>query len=113
MPASIPRVAWRARKRDGVAHIGKTGDISERALEPQPETRVWHRAVAAQIAVPGVVLLVDAALHHARVQHLEPLLALAAADDLTDPWCEHVHGGDGAPVVVHSHVERFDVLRVV
>jgi hypothetical protein len=43
-----------------------------------------HRAVAARIAVPGVVLAVDAALGHAAVQYFEPLLALAAADDLAD-----------------------------
>jgi hypothetical protein len=29
--------------------------------------------------------LVDAALRHAPIQHFEPLLALAAADDLADP----------------------------
>src|SRR5262245_63026385 len=84
---SIPRVAWRARKRDGVAHVGKTGDIGQRALEAEAETRVRHRAVATQIAVPGVMLLIDAAFRHARVQHLEPLLALAAADDLANPGC--------------------------
>jgi hypothetical protein len=44
-----------------------------------------HRAVAAQTAVPGVVLAVDAALGHIAAQYLEPLLGLAAADDLADP----------------------------
>jgi hypothetical protein len=52
------------------------------------------------------VLLVDAAVRHAPVQHLEPLLALAAADDLADPWCEHVHRRDPPAVVVQPHVER-------
>jgi len=46
--------------------------------EAEAEAGVRHRAIAAQIAVPGVVLLVDAALQHVAVQHLEPLLALAA-----------------------------------
>ena len=50
--------------------------------EAEPGMR--HRAVAPQIAVPGVVLLVDAALGHGAVQDIEPLLALAAADDLAD-----------------------------
>jgi hypothetical protein len=36
---------------------------------------VRHGAVAAQVAVPGVVLAVDAALGHAPVQDLEPLRA--------------------------------------
>src|SRR5262245_44561311 len=43
-----------------------------------------HGAVAAQVAVPGVMLPVDAVLGHARVEHVEALLALAAADDLAD-----------------------------
>src|SRR5262249_24585620 len=80
--ALIPRVSGRSRERDRIAHVGKPGDVGEGALEAQPEARVRHRAIAAQVPVPGVVLLVDAALRHARVQHLEPLLALAAADDL-------------------------------
>jgi len=37
----------------------------------------------------GVVLLVDAALGHAAVQHVEPLLAPAAAGDLGDPRRQH------------------------
>jgi hypothetical protein len=47
------------------------------------------------------------------MRHLEPLLALAAADDLADAGGEHVHGRDGPAVVVLAHVERLDVLRVV
>jgi hypothetical protein len=62
----------RPRKRDRVAHVGKTGDAGKRAFEA--EAGVRHGAVAAQVAVPGVVLLVDAAFHHARVQDVEPLL---------------------------------------
>src|SRR5262245_42485682 len=73
--ALIACVAGRARERDGVAHVGEAGDVGQRALEAEPEARMRHRAVAAQVAVPGVVLLVDAALRHARIQHLEPLLA--------------------------------------
>src|SRR5260370_40407814 len=113
LPASIPRIPRRPRERDRVAHVGQPRDIGERALEPQAEARVGHGAVAAEIAVPGVVLLVDAALRHAGVQHIEPLLALAAADDLADPGRQHVHGGDRAAVVVDAHVERLDVLGIV
>src|ERR1700730_6474670 len=84
MPPLIARVARRARKRNRVAHVGKAGDISERALEAEPEPRMRHGAVAAQIAIPAIVLLVDAALRHARVQDVEALFALAAADDFAD-----------------------------
>jgi hypothetical protein len=52
-------------------------------------------------------------LVHARVEHVEALLALAAADDLADAGRQHVHRGDGAAVVVLPHVERLDVLGVV
>ena len=48
----------------------------------------------------GEVFLVDVALRHTRIQHLEPLLALAAADDLADPRGQHVHCPDRAAVVV-------------
>ena len=65
--ASIPRVARGARERDGVAHIRETGDIGEGALKPEAEPGVRHRAIAAQIAVPGVLVPVDAALRHAAV----------------------------------------------
>jgi hypothetical protein len=53
-----------------------------------------------------VVLLVDAALGHALVQYLRPLLALAAADDLADPWCQHVHRRDRPAVAVLAGTRR-------
>ena len=114
--ASIPRVAGGAREGDGVADVGEAGDVGEGATgrsRGEAEAGVRHRAVAAQIAVPGVVLPVDGALGHAAVQYVEPLLALAAADDLADPGRQHVHRGDRSAVVVHPHVERLDVLPVI
>src|SRR5215472_9830595 len=78
--ASIPGVTGRAGEGDGVAHIGEAGDVGEGALEAEAEAGVRHRAVAPQIAVPGVLVLVDAALGHGLVQDVEPLFALAAAD---------------------------------
>ena len=52
-------------------------------------------------------------LFHARIQHLQALLPLAAADDLADARGQHIHGRHGALVVVQAHVEGLDVLRVV
>ena len=72
-----------------------------------------HGAVTAEIAIPFVVLARIMQRRHARIEHIEPLLALAAADDLADAGREHVHRGDGAAVVVDAHVERLDVLGVV
>jgi hypothetical protein len=57
------------------AHVGQAGDAGEGALEAEAEAGIRHRAVAVEVAVPGVVLAVDAALGHAPVQYLEPLLA--------------------------------------
>src|SRR5262249_3427958 len=57
--ASIPRIPRRPRKRDRVAYIGQPRDIRQRPLKAQTEACVRHGAVAAQVAVPGVVLLVD------------------------------------------------------
>src|SRR5437016_3069734 len=63
---SVPRVAGGARKGDRVAHIGEPGRIGDGALKAEPEPGMRHRAVASEIAVPAVMLLVDAALRHAR-----------------------------------------------
>jgi uncharacterized protein YbaA (DUF1428 family) len=65
--------------------------------------------------VDGFVLAVPLPIQLARaetrsacapVQHFKPLLALAAADDLADPGCEHVHRCDGPAVVVEPHIDR-------
>ncbi len=47
------------------------------------------------------------------VEHVETLLALAAADDLADAGDEAVRRRDGLAVVVHAHVESLDVLGVI
>src|SRR6266481_965633 len=68
---SIPRVAGGSREGDGVAHISEAGDVGEGALEAEAEAGMRHRAIAAQIAVPGVALFVDVALRHARLSTLD------------------------------------------
>src|SRR3984893_1881120 len=108
---SMPRVAGGSREGDCVADVGEAGDVGEGTLEAEAEAGVRHRAVAPEIAVPGVVLLVDAALGHIAVQYVETLLALAAADDLADPRRQYVHCRDRAAVVVEAHVEGLDSLR--
>src|SRR5580692_2968923 len=61
---SIPRVSRGSREGDRVADVGEAGDVGEGALEAEAEAGVRHRAVAAQVAVPRVVLAVYAALGH-------------------------------------------------
>ena len=77
-----------SRERDRVAYVGEAGHIGERALEAEAKARVRHGAIAAQIAVPAVILLVEADLGDALVEYVESLLALAAADDLADPGAD-------------------------
>ena len=86
---------------------------STRALQAQAEAGVRHRAVAAQVEVPPVAFRIEALLLHPLFQHVEPLLALAAADDLADAGHQHVHGPHRLAVVVDAHVEGLDGPRVV
>src|SRR5512132_3180148 len=102
----VTRMAGGPREGDHIADVGETGHIGDGALETEPEPRVRHGAVAAQVAVPGVGRGIEAHGHDALVEHLQPLLALRAADDLADAGGEHVHGGHRLVVLVHPHVER-------
>ena len=70
-------------------------------------------AVLAQVAVPPVVLRVHAQLLDAGLQHLQPLLALGAADELADAGDQAVGGGHRLAVVVLAHIEGLDLLGVV
>src|SRR5688500_1689905 len=88
----LARCAW---ERDHVANVLDTRRVDDRALEAETEARVWHRAVATEIAIPPVVGRVQAHLADAPVEHVEALFALRAADDLADARRENVHRSDG------------------
>src|SRR5512144_3124541 len=94
------RRARYARIRNRIADIRQPADIDDEALEAQAEARVRHRAVAAEVAIPLVVRGIELELPHARIEHVEALLALRAADDLADARREYIHRGDGLAVVV-------------
>ena len=70
-------------------------------------------AEAAQIAIPPVIFLVQTHFGHALIEYLEALFTLGTADDLADPGGQYVHGGNSLAVIVETHVEGFDVFRVV
>ena len=76
-----------------------------------------HRAVAAQVQIPPVGLLVEVVERHALAELVEPLLALAATDNLPDAGHEQIHRGHGLAVgratVGLAHVEGFDRPRIV
>src|SRR5690606_28009671 len=78
--ASELRIPRRARVGDRVADVGPPAHVHRRPLETQAEARVGHAAVAAEVAVPAVVRGIQAELRHARVEHVQPLLAPRAAD---------------------------------
>src|SRR6202043_4016521 len=59
---SVTRISRRARKRNDIAHVGKPCRISDGALETETESRMRHGAIAAQIAIPAVVFLVELGL---------------------------------------------------
>src|SRR5690606_2084265 len=76
------RRTGRARIGDRIADVGQPAHVHHQPFEAEAEAGMRHRAVAAEVAVPAVMRRVQAELGHARVQHVQPLLALAAADDL-------------------------------
>ena len=96
-----------------VADVAHAREVHHHALEAEAEARVAAGAVAAQVAVPPVVGGIHAKLHDAALEHIETLLALAAADDLADAGHKAVRRGDSFAVVVQAHIERLDLLGII
>ena len=69
--------------------------------------------VFTKIQIEFIILSVKTKLFHAGYQLIVIVLTLAAADDLSDARNETVHGSDRLVVLVHLHVERLDLLRIV
>src|SRR5690606_8021228 len=109
-----------AGEGEDVADVLHAGDEEDEAFEAEAEAGVGDGAVPAQVAVPPVVLLVQAHLVEAAVEDVEAFLALRAADEFAHAGDEDVHGGDGLFSVgacllrpVQAHVEGLDALGVV
>mgnify|MGYP001646557849 CR=1 FL=1 len=96
-----------------VADVAHAREVHHHALEAEAEACVAAGAVAAQVAVPPVVGGIHAKLLDAALEHVETLLALAAADDLADAGHKAVRRGDGFAVVVQAHIERLDLLGII
>src|SRR5690606_36437170 len=84
-PARGPRVG------DDVSDVLHAGDVHEHALEAQAEARVRGRTEFSKLEVPPVGGLRQALFADALEEHVVTLLALAAADDLSNPRRQHVH----------------------
>ena len=100
-------------KRNHIANVPHPGQEQQHALQPQAETRVRYRAVAAQVEIPPVRCRIEALLLHPFFEDVEAFLALAAADDFADTGDQHVHGSNRFAVVVDTHVERLQRARIV
>ena len=96
-----------------VPDIAHAGEVHDHALKAQAVAGVTAAAVAAQVQIPPVVLFLQSQLRHALGEHVQPLLALAAADDLAHAGHQAVGCGHGLPVVVHAHIEGLYVLGIV
>ena len=72
-----------------------------------------YAAVSAQIEIPPVIFLFESELLHACGQKVESLLSLRTADDLAYTGNEHIDRGYRLSVVIETHIERLDLLRVI
>src|SRR5574341_2374389 len=102
------RLSRGAGEGDDVTDVPHPGAELDQPLEAEPEPRVGDGPVTTEVPVPPVIILPQARLLDAPVEHVEALLALRAADDLPDLRHQHVHGADRLPVTVQAHVERLD-----
>src|SRR3954447_14000098 len=102
-----------AREGNDVTDVAHSGDELNGAFEAEAEAGVRHGAKAAQIEIPPVVFGLQSLLAHSLRDDIEPLFALAAADDLADFGHEHIHRPHGFSVVIDAHVERFERPRIV
>ena len=94
-PSKVRR-PQRPRMRQHVADVAHAREVHDEPLEAEAVAGVAAASVAPQVEVPPVVALLQPQLVHARGEDVEPLLALAAADELADGGHQAVGGGDGA-----------------
>ena len=110
-PAS--EAAAGAREGQHIADVGNAGHVHDQPLKAQAVAGMLDAAEPAQIQVPLVIAAAHAQLVHAGGQHVQALLALAAADQLADARHQHIRCGHRLAVVVHAHIEALDLLGVV
>jgi len=107
------RIAGSARKGNNVTDIFHAGQIHEQAFKTQAKAGMWTTTPAADIQVPVKTCRIDPVLAHASLQHLETFFALAATDNLADPWHQQIHSSNGLAVIIQAHVKSLDLLWVV
>src|SRR5262249_41634059 len=104
--------AW---ERNRLAHVLETGDPRQRTLDPDPEARVGHRAVTAQILVPLERFLRQAMRVDAPCELLERGHALAAPDDLAVALRRQTVARQAEPRIggIGLHVESLHLRGIV
>src|SRR5699024_12677640 len=69
--------------------------------------------VFAQIELELIILSVKPHFIHALHQLVVVVLSLASSDNLTDSRNQTVHSRNRLSILVHLHIERLDILRIV
>ena len=72
-----------------------------------------YTAVSTKINVPVVKLSIHANLIHSSFEDIEPLFSLTSADNFTNSRHEKVASRNSLAVVVESHIECLDFLRII
>ena len=111
--ASEIGVARRAREGNDVADVFQSGKIHHDSLQSEAEAGVRDGAESSQIEIPPVRFLIETAGAQTLQEDIVSFFALTAADDLTDPRYQHVHGAHGSIVLIDAHIKGFDVFGVV
>jgi hypothetical protein len=68
---------------------------------------------ATKVNVPPIGFLTETKALHVVEKDVETFFSLATSNDFSDARHKNVHGCDGFAIIVETHVEGFDFLRVV
>ncbi len=85
----------------------------DRSFKTETKARVRSGAEPASLQIPLVVINREPKFAKAAFEYVQSLLSLTTTDDLTDSRHQHIHRRHGLLIVIHSHVEGFDLLRIV
>ena len=66
-----------------------------------------------KIKIEVIILFLKSQLVHTFLKFLNVILSLASTDDLTDSRHQTVHSCNSLVILIHLHVECFDLLRIV
>ena len=66
-----------------------------------------------KIKIEVIILFLKSQLVHTFLKFLNVILSLASTDDLTDSRHQTVHSCNSLVILIHLHVESFDLLRII